>query len=510
MNARFRSIAAVVAISFAALLVGCGPTYEADSTDADDTAVAAAEGASDEDAADNEKEADGAKEDEASSEKAEEGAAHKEDEAQGEDLAREGANGKEEIGDAEEAGKTGKKEDDAHQDQADELADDLSDEASEEPKLTIGSKAPELKIADWVTGDPIKALEADKVHVVEFWATWCGPCRATMPHLSKLQEEYGDVKFVGITDEDRDTVEGFLGEEQEAGKLWKEVITYRLAIDEDQATNKAYMMAAGEQGIPTAFIVGRDGNIEWIGHPASMDEPLKKIVAGEWDRDAAIAERATAAKMNALASDLQNLFQGGKWDEALAKLDEFEKASGASAQVTMFRMAILQAAGRPMDAAAQVTKLIDQSWDNAMGLNEIAWGIAIGKSIGNMEQAERAAIRAAELTSHSEASILDTLARVYYEKGDLDKAIEWQQKAVDKNSSSNPDIAAALTKYQDEKAGKSSEEAAPKEGEEPTEDEPATEEKTEAEPATEEPATDEPATAEPVVEEPAAEEPTTP
>jgi thiol-disulfide isomerase/thioredoxin len=509
MNTRLRLLASFVATSMAVLLVGCGPTYQADSTDAEnedteDTVVAVADGDSD-----------------AAAEAADESVAESGPDAgdasaeEGDDSAdRSSEDDSEAAGVAEEADE-GEDEDEKAEAEADE-----GEEASA-PTLSIGSKAPALAIADWVTGEPIKALEADQIHVVEFWATWCGPCRRSMPHISKLQDEYGDkVKFIGVTDESRDIVEEFLGEEQEPGKLWKDVITYRLAIDEEQATNKAYMLAAGERGIPTAFVVGRDGHIEWIGHPASIDGPLKKIVDGDWDRSEAIAARANAEKMQSLIGELQGFFRGGKWDEALAKVDEFEKATGESAQLTLFRLAILQAAGRPMDAAAQVTKLIDLAWDDSQALNQVAWGIATGQSVGNMEQAERAAIRASELTTNSDAAILDTLARVYYEKGELDKAIEWQQKAVDNDKTGNPEIAAAFAKYQDEKAGKSSSEE-PKEEpaedstdesapEEPAAEEPAAEAPEAEAPATEEPVAEAPATEEPATEEPATEEPATP
>ena len=50
------------------------------------------------------------------------------------------------------------------------------------------------------------------------------------------------------------------------------------------------MRAAGQSGIPTAFIVGKTGQVEWIGHPMTMDEPLAQVVAGDWDRAAAKAE----------------------------------------------------------------------------------------------------------------------------------------------------------------------------------------------------------------------------
>lgn len=54
------------------------------------------------------------------------------------------------------------------------------------PSLNIGDPAPPLRLREWLKGTPVERLEKGKIYVVEFWATWCAPCRSAMPHLSAL------------------------------------------------------------------------------------------------------------------------------------------------------------------------------------------------------------------------------------------------------------------------------------------------------------------------------------
>jgi len=147
--------------------------------------------------------------------------------------------------------------------------------------LAVGDKAPPIEIQQLVHGSSPGTASDNAVQVIEFWATWCGPCLSGMPHLSELQSTYGDqVMILGITSEKLSTVDGFLASAAGDGKTWREVVKYRMAIDDNGATTAAYMQAAGVNSIPTAFIIGRDGVLKWIGHPASMDAPLKAIVEG--------------------------------------------------------------------------------------------------------------------------------------------------------------------------------------------------------------------------------------
>ena len=66
------------------------------------------------------------------------------------------------------------------------------------PVLAAGSPAPPLTVDAWVKGDAVKAFEPGKVYVVEFWATWCGPCVRNIPNLNALQKQYPELTVIGV------------------------------------------------------------------------------------------------------------------------------------------------------------------------------------------------------------------------------------------------------------------------------------------------------------------------
>ncbi|MDI9400735.1 MAG: redoxin family protein [Verrucomicrobiota bacterium] len=168
----------------------------------------------------------------------------------------------------------------------------------------IGDKAKPLNISEWVKGAtaeaPVDVTDGKNVYVVEFWATWCGPCRTSIPHLTELQKKYKDkgVVFVGVSNETLEKVQPFVEEQGEK-------MDYIVALDKENLTNQDYMRAYGRNGIPCSFIINKKGQIVWVGHPMTMDKPLEEIVAGTFDLAAAIK----ADEMRAKIADFGNLLR---------------------------------------------------------------------------------------------------------------------------------------------------------------------------------------------------------
>ncbi len=342
-------------------------------------------------------------------------------------------------------------------------------------ELTIGSTAPAIDVEHWVQDGegkykPVTEFEKDKVYVVEFWATWCGPCIMSMPHIAQIQADYADkdVQVISVSDEDLDTVKEFLERDNGEGETFADVTKgYCLTTDPDKSVYGDYMEAAGQNGIPTAFIVGKTGEIEWIGHPMEMEGPLAEVVDGSWDRAVYAEEMAEMEKVNEVFAEIRVLLQAEKGDEAAEMVDELiadaksprvkrrlEQVRGQLDQVRL-QMAI-QGGGEK--AAAAFTKLAAAQADSAEGLNALAWMIVTLAEQGAPidEALTAAATEAAEKAAKLEPEngpVLDTLAHLYAMQGEIKKAIAAQRKAVALGGSMQEPMKAYLEELES-KAGK--------------------------------------------------------
>src|SRR5258706_1537169 len=164
--------------------------------------------------------------------------------------------------------------------------------------LKVGDPAPPLKVAKWVKGQPTEKFATGEVYVVEFWATWCGPCRMTIPHLTEMNKQFaGKAHFMGVSIWER-----VADDTQRLEKVGKFVDTmgakmeYAVAADAtgDFMANN-WMVPARQGGIPTAFVVDRNSKIAWIGHPMSdMAKVVSQVIAGTFDVKAEAERRAQA------------------------------------------------------------------------------------------------------------------------------------------------------------------------------------------------------------------------
>lgn len=143
----------------------------------------------------------------------------------------------------------------------------------------VGSPGPELTIDGVLEGvTSLRATDASlatwkgKAVVLEFTAGWCGPCRATAPHMNELVEVFRDdnrIAFLAITNEDEEMARAF----RDAVEM-----VPPLAYDTDGSTWEAY----GVKGVPAVVLIDKHGSIVAKGHPAFLDRDLlERFAKGE-------------------------------------------------------------------------------------------------------------------------------------------------------------------------------------------------------------------------------------
>lgn len=127
----------------------------------------------------------------------------------------------------------------------------------------VGSTVPKLTLSYVSNQVDVQG----KPYILEFWATWCPPCRQSIPHLNELYAKYKakGLVIVGVSNEDAATVKAFMK---------KLPMNYTVALDPSGALGNQFNV----RGIPHALVVDKSGKIVWEGHPMAMEESVIEAV----------------------------------------------------------------------------------------------------------------------------------------------------------------------------------------------------------------------------------------
>ncbi len=124
----------------------------------------------------------------------------------------------------------------------------------------VGQDAPPIVIRQWITENPpdVNTLSG-RVYVLEFWATWCTPCKQNIPHLNEFNKKYKDsgVQLVALSqDKSFDLVSQFVRDRK---------MDYPVAVDNGTVDNY------GIEAYPTIVVINHLGKVAWKGYPWESD-----------------------------------------------------------------------------------------------------------------------------------------------------------------------------------------------------------------------------------------------
>ncbi|MDZ4830108.1 MAG: TlpA disulfide reductase family protein [Phycisphaerae bacterium] len=290
-------------------------------------------------------------------------------------------------------------------------------------KLKVGDNAPALVIADWFNGSPT-IIEQDKIYVVEFWATWCGPCKKSIPHLNAMHNELASkgVTIIGVSNEESGLVRSFVDAKGPS-------MAYLVGVDDSQQTTQAWMEAAGQEGIPCAFVVGKDRKIAYIGHPLdeTFEQTVRGLATGTFDpgSDRKAAPTIEAARKAAKLKNFRDAYT--HYDNAIAVNPKHFAALARE----KYKVMLLQEKNTKGAAEFGASMLKTYS-DSGEVLGDFAVMIVTDpelKDVKDVDLAKAAAATMVKVSGRSSAGVLDRLATVQFNTGKVDEAVETQTEA---------------------------------------------------------------------------------
>ena len=187
-----------------------------------------------------------------------------------------------------------------------------------------------------------------KMVIVDFWATWCGPCMKEAPHMVEINQKYADkgLQMIGISlDVDLNSMKTVAAQKG---------FTWPMACDGRQ-WESAYAQSWGVQSIPRTFLISPDGEVLWVGHPALIDDELEKAFK---EHPPQLVDPKTLAAANQSLDNAAAALESGKTADAFKAMGGIPEEAAKDPGVAERQKKLatdLQAAGDKVLADAEAS-----------------------------------------------------------------------------------------------------------------------------------------------------------
>lgn len=308
--------------------------------------------------------------------------------------------------------------------------------------LRIGDPAPRIA-GKWIKGIPVNDYDKNKLYVVEFWATWCGPCRRAMPHLSKLAAAYaGKAVFVGVDVLEKTGDQPYESAMPAVEKFVKNMgddMAYNVSADDNsQYMANRWIKAAGITGIPATFLI-KEGRLIWIGDPFKLEDILTEVIGGRFDETKFAAEynkkamsnAARTAELMAILQPVTDALAAKEYQKAIQEIDKaMVKKSPLSLKLANMKFTTL------LEHVSEQQALdYAREWKKTEPASRGLIVEVIASKTGLSKEAYELALDYGKEALNAPGSIIPQiyglLAKCYAKAGDIASAVSNQETALD-------------------------------------------------------------------------------